>query len=42
MSYVAAVFLLHMDDEYSAFVAFANMSTRYPVMPFYAFDHVLV
>jgi hypothetical protein len=31
-----------MDDEYAAFVAFANSSTRYPIMPFYAFDHVLL
>ena len=42
MSYVAAVLLLHMDDAYAAFVAFASISTRYPIMPFYAFDEILV
>jgi hypothetical protein len=31
-----------MDDEYAAFVAFTNICTRYPIMPFYAFEHVLL
>lgn len=42
MSYVAAVLLLHMDDAFAAFMAFASISTRYPIMPFYAFDEILV
>ena len=42
MSYVAANLLLFMDDEYQAFVTFCDIMTRYPLMPFYSFNDVLV
>jgi hypothetical protein len=42
MSYVAAILLLHMEDAWPTFVAFTNIATRYPIMPFYAFDEILV
>ena len=42
MSYVAATFLLFMDNEYQSFVTFCNLMTKYPIMPFYSFNDVLV
>lgn len=42
MSYVAATLLLFMDNEYQSFVTFCNMMTKYPIMPFYSFNDVLV
>lgn len=42
MSYVAATLLLYMDNEYQSFVTFCNMMTKYPIMPFYSFNDVLV
>jgi len=42
MSYVAAILLLHMEEAWPSFVAFTNIATRYPIMPFYAFDEILV
>jgi len=42
MSYVAAVLLLFMDNEYQSFVTFCNLMTKYPIMPFYSFNDVQV
>ena len=42
MSYVAATLLLFMDNEYQSFVTFCNLMTKYPIMPFYSFNDVLV
>jgi len=42
MSYVAATLLLFMEDEFQSFVTFCNMMTKYPIMPFYTFNDVLV
>ena len=42
MSYVAATLLLFMDNEYQSFVTFSNLMTKYPIMPFYSFNDVLV
>ena len=42
MSYVAATLLLYMGDEFQSFVTFCNLMTKYPIMPFYTFNDVLV
>ena len=38
MSYVAAMLILHLGDEYSAFSAFANVMHKYLLFTFYSFD----
>ena len=42
MSYVAANLLLFMENEYQSFVTFCNLMTKYPLMPFFSFNDVLV
>ena len=42
MSYVAAMLHLHMKNEYMTFVAFCTMMTKYPILPFYSFNDVLI
>ena len=42
MSYIAAIVLLYIQDEYKAFMNFANLMLKYPVMPFYTFNEDFV
>mmetsp|Transcript_24162 Transcript_24162/g.37125 ORF Transcript_24162/g.37125 Transcript_24162/m.37125 type:complete len:135 (+) Transcript_24162:1185-1589(+) len=42
MSYIAAIVLLHTEDQYKGFVTFSNLMLKYPVMPFYTFNDEFV
>jgi hypothetical protein len=42
MSYVAAMLLIHTKDEFMTFVTFCTLMTKYPILPFYNFDDVLI
>lgn len=42
MSYVAAMLHLQMKSELMTFVAFCTMMTKYPILPFYSFNDVLI
>jgi len=42
MSYIAAIVILYIGDEYKAFMNFANLMLKYPIMPFYTFNEDFV
>lgn len=42
MSYIAAIVLLYIQDEYKAFMNFSNLMLKYPIMPFYTFNEDFV
>jgi len=42
MSYIAAIVILYIQDEYKAFMNFANLMLKYPIMPFYTFNEDFV
>ena len=42
MSYLAAMVLMHVQDEYRSFVNFSELMLKYPVMPFYLFNEEFV
>ena len=42
MSYLAAMVLMYLDDEYKSFATFSNLMLRCPLMPFYTFNDEFV
>jgi|TARA_B110000285_G_scaffold212310_1_gene255737 hypothetical protein len=42
MSYIAALVLLYIQDEYKSFMNFSNLMLKYPLMPFYTFNEEFV
>ena len=42
MSYIAAIVLLYIQDEYKSFMNFSNLMLKYPIMPFYTFNEEFV
>jgi len=43
MSYVAAMILIHTNsDELITFVSFCTLMTKYPILPFFQFNDVLI
>ena len=42
MSYLAAVVLIHIEDEQRSFQTFANLMLKTPMMPFYTFNEEFV
>ncbi len=42
MSYVAAMLLMYMKDPFMSFVTFCNLMTKYPILPFYNFNDILI
>ena len=42
MSYLAAIVLMYIQDEYKSFQTFANLMLKHPMMPFYTFNEEFV
>ena len=42
MSYLAAIVLMYIRDEYKSFQTFANLMLKHPMMPFYTFNEEFV
>lgn len=42
MSYVAAMLLMYMKDPFMSFVTFCNLMTKYPILPFFNFNDILI
>lgn len=42
MSYLAAMVVMHVEDEYRSFVNFSELMLKYPIMPFYLFNEEFV
>lgn len=42
MSYVAAMLLLHTDNPFMTFVMFCTLMTKFPILPFFNFNDVLI
>jgi hypothetical protein len=42
MSYIAALVLLYIQDEYKSFMMLSNLMLKYPIMPFYMFNDEFV
>lgn len=42
MSYIAAIVLLYLQDEYKSFMNFSNLMLKYPIMPFFTFNDEFV
>jgi hypothetical protein len=42
MSYVGAMLLLHTGDPFMTFVMFCTLITKWPILPFFSFNDVLI